>query len=89
MTNVLAKDVKKKVIKLRKKFYYKLLRTYGIIDEEKDVKIIKKDGSSYIIIRDEDCWKEVLEFKGNTLEYRLEPYQDYFEKDNSCEKLSS
>lgn len=88
MTNVLAKDIKKKVIKLRKKFYYKLLRTYGIIDEATDVKVVKKDGTSYIIIRDEDCWKEILEFKGNTLEYRLELYQEYF-KEKSCEKLSS
>ena len=81
--NTTAKDIKKKVMKLRKKFYYKLLRAYCIVDEAKDVKIVKRDDDSFIIIRDEDVWKEVLMFKGNTLEYRLDPISDFFKKETN------
>lgn len=65
-------------MKFRKQAFEKLMKAYEISEPEKCVKICSKNGEHFIIIHDEYCWKEILEFKGNTLEYKIKPYQEFF-----------
>lgn len=73
-----GKDLKKQIIKFRTSCFEKLLKAYDITDKEKDVKICSRHGEHFIILCEKFCWREVLEFKGNTFQYKLVPYQDFF-----------
>lgn len=49
------------------------MKLYEVKDQDKEVKIISKAGEHYILINDEHCWKEQLEFKGNEFTYNMVP----------------
>ena len=72
-----AQELKKQIFKFRKEAFNKLLKAYKIKNRDKEVKVCSRKGEHYILIG-EDCWKEVLEFKGNDFNYSLQLNREFF-----------
>jgi hypothetical protein len=60
------------VSEARKNAFNKLLEAYDLSEDSEDIKIIYRNGESYIILFNEIIWKETLILNEEKFEYKLD-----------------